>query len=363
MPLETQIANPPTTNDGADVPPISARHRVGRGEDRAGQRPICWVLTDGKVGMEVQCLGLAQTLGLAPVVKRIRNRLPWRWLPPRLAIGALHAPGPAGDRLCPPWPDLLIASGRQSVAVAAAIRRASAGRTFTVQIQDPKLSPSAFDMVVVPDHDRLRGEGVVTTHGSMNGITESVLAEAATHWADSVADLPAPRVAVLLGGPNKTYAYTDGFAESLGQGLRSMATTDGVALLVTPSRRTPPHFVAAIQAHIRDLPHRVWNGSGANPYHGYLGLAAAIVVTADSVNMVTEACTSGRPVLVAEPPGGGGKFGQFHDSMRSAGFTRPFQGRLEKWAFDPPRETQRVAALIADALIARGFDLSTPPAA
>jgi mitochondrial fission protein ELM1 len=90
----------------------------------------------------------------------------------------------------------------------------------------------------------------------------------------------------------------------------------------------------------------IWDGTGENPYFGYLGLADAIVATADSVNMVTEACATGKPVHVFHPPGGSAKFRRFHRSFEEAGYTRPFAGKLEKWSYDPPRETARVAAAI-----------------
>ena len=78
-------------------------------------------------GTENQCLGLAEALGLRPEVKRIRVRAPWRWLPPKAWWCALAALSPAGDRLSPPWPDVLIASGRKAAAPALALRTASAG--------------------------------------------------------------------------------------------------------------------------------------------------------------------------------------------------------------------------------------------
>ena len=81
-----------------------------------------WVLTDGKPGMENQCLGLAEALGATPVIKRIAPRFPWSVLPPQFWPAPLRAPGPAGDALAPPWPDILIATGRQTVAPALAIK-------------------------------------------------------------------------------------------------------------------------------------------------------------------------------------------------------------------------------------------------
>src|SRR5690606_967575 len=104
----------------------------------------CWVLTEGHVGMVNQAVGLAEAMGLAPEIKRLAVRAPWKHLPPRLWIRALDAPGPGGDRLEPPWPDLVISCGKRSVAPALAIRRTSRGRTFAVHIQTPPVDPRRF---------------------------------------------------------------------------------------------------------------------------------------------------------------------------------------------------------------------------
>ena len=115
----------------------------------------------------------------------------------------------------------------------------------------------------------------------------------------------------------------------------------------SPRRGAPDaDNLAVLREALAGLSCEIWDGTGENPYFGYLGLADAIVATADSVNMVTEACATGKPVLVFHPPGGSAKFRRFHRSFEGDGFTRPFAGRLEKWSYEPPRETARVAAAI-----------------
>lgn len=308
--------------------------------------PVTWVLTDGKVGMENQCLGLAEALGVTPVIKRVSPRLPWRLLPPQAWFAPLAAPGPAGDRIAPPWPDLLIATGRQTVALSIAIRRASVGHTYTVQIQDPAVATRHFDLVVAPRHDGLAGENVIATLGALHRVTRARLDEAAARLAPAVADIPRPRIAVLLGGPNRHFRFDAATVGRLAADLARLARATGGGLLVTPSRRTGAAAEAIMRAELRDSAARIWDGGGDNPYFGYLGLADAVVVTADSVNMVTEACAAGKPVLVAELPGGSAKFARFHAAMRAEGLTRPFRGVLETWRSAPLDETARVAAAI-----------------
>ncbi len=100
-----------------------------------------------------------------------------------------------------------------------------------------------------------------------------------------------------------------------------------------------------MRERLRGVSAEIWDGSGENPYIGYLALADAIVVTCDSVNMISEACATGKPVYIAELAGAGSsKFLNFQSMLSEAGMARPFTGRLENWQYEPLNETERVAA-------------------
>lgn len=312
-------------------------------------RPFAWVVTDGVIGMENQCVGLVERIGMAFAVKRIAVEKPWRWVPPLLIPRPLSRLAPRGDQLSPPWPDLLVASGRKSVAPALAIRRASGGACFCVQIQNPGVDPGRFDMVIAPAHDGLKGANVVATTGSLHGLSRAGLDQDAAAWRASVAHLAEPRIAVLVGGANRAYRFGVEEARALG---RSLSALPG-SLMVTVSRRTGQEATRAL-AESLDLTRAVlWDGRGDNPYRGWLGLADAIVVTSDSVNMATEACVTGKPVLIAHLPGGSPKFSAFHDLMAARGHTRRFEGALPDWTPAALDETGRVADLVRERLDAR----------
>ena len=315
--------------------------------------PLCWVISDGKAGMEVQCRGLAEAMGFAPVIKRIAVRRPWRWLPPLFVHEPLARLDPAADSLSPPWPDVLIASGRQTVALSIAIRRHSGGRTFTVQVQNPTVDPANFDVVVAPRHDRLGGPNVIVTIGGLNRVTEARLAAAAAAFGPRLGHLPRPRVAVLIGGNSKVHHLSAAAARRLGKQLAELARRHGAGLMVTPSRRTGDANAAILRQALADVPAEIWDGTGENPYYGFLALADAIVATGDSVNMVSEAATTGKPVYVVDLAGGSPKFRRFHATMRAEGITRPFTGTLEHWTYPPLRDTQRAAEEIRRRLAAR----------
>ena len=309
----------------------------------------CWVLSDGTIGMEKQSLALAGGLGLPVELKRVRVKQPWRsltaklWCMPMWAIAASSAP------LDAPYPAALISTGGRVVPIAAALRRASGLRTRTVQIQNPRYRLDAFDLVIAPRHDRLQGGNVVETHGSLHGITPAVLADARQRFAPLVAAMERPIVSVLLGGNSRRHRFTMAAAERLGAGLAKLAN-QGVGLLLTASRRTPADVVGVMQRHLSSSAYYLWDGTGENPYLGLLGLADALVVTNDSVNMLSEAAATGKPVHVFDLEGGSARFDRFLQHMRELGITRPFAGQLEQWSYTPPDDTERAIAAVRELL-------------
>ena len=302
----------------------------------------CWVVTDGKPGMENQCLGLAEAMGLDPVIKRVRLRFPWKQLSPSvLRIGNAWSLAAGSDPIAPPWPDVLIATGRHSVSSSLAVR-AAAPSCFRIQIQDPGIRPSLFDLVVVPRHDRLRGANVMVTVGALHRVTGAVIEAAAARLGPAFANLKRPLVAVLVGGDNGAYRMDAAAATQLGAHLAALADS-GAGLLVTPSRRTGAANEAILRQALAGRSAFIWDGAGENPYFALLGLADAIVATPDSVSMVSEACSTGKPVYIADLPGGSRKFDAFHQGLRDDGTTRRFEGRLERWSYPPLDDTARVA--------------------
>lgn len=321
--------------------------------------PTCWVLTDGRASMRNQCLGLAEAAGLAAEAKTVKPRAPWRWLPAGRWPFPFAAPGAGSDRLAPPWPDVLIAAGRRTVPFSLAVRRASGGATFTVQIESPGgVDSRRFDLVVPPRHDGLSGPNVVPTRGAIHRVTPERLAEAAAQWGPRLAHLRRPLLAVLLGGPNRYYRMTEAAVARLADGLERAAEA-GAGIVVTPSRRTPPEAVDRLRRRLGERA-EVWDGSGENPYLGYLALADFLVVTCDSVLMASEAAATGRPVYVAALEGEGGKFARFHRMLAEEGVTRPFDGRLETWRYAPLDDAATVAAVLRARLESRGLPARGP---
>ncbi len=324
----------------------------------AGARPACWVLSDGTAGMEAQAVGLARAAGLDYAVKKIAPSRPLRLAP---ALGRLPGVPPAagGDPLGPPWPFVSISCGRRHAGAAIALKRRSGGRVFAVHIQDPRVPPRHFDLLVVPEHDRARGPNVATTTGSLHGIDDAALARAAAAAAPALAGLPRPLVAVCVGGDTREYTVGPAKAGEVAARLAALADRHGRGLAIACSRRTGPALRDAL-AGLRGRPDiAVWTGpaDGPNPWPGILALAERAVVTSDSVNLASEACATGKPVHVLELGPEPRRRAAFHAALRAAGRTRPFDGSLEDWSSPPLRETARVAAILRARLRAAGIEV------
>ncbi len=310
----------------------------------------CWVLSNGIIGMDNQSFGLAHALGLEVIKKTVVPTAPWKYLPPQLWIKPLQFLGAGSDPLAPPWPDVVVGTGRLTVALSVAIKRASGGRTFNVRIQNPQVALKHFDWVVAPLHDRCNGANVIETLGAVNSVTAERLQRAAEQFVPRLAHLPRPLLGVLVGGTNRSVRIDTALAHSLADKLVYAATAHGAGIVVTPSRRTAPEVVAVLQQRLSNIASVIWDGTGDNPYLGYLALADYLVVTADSVNMASEACFTGKPVFIEGLTGADNKFEQFHRELRARGYTRPFTGELADWHYPPLDETSRVANLLKQSM-------------
>jgi mitochondrial fission protein ELM1 len=304
-----------------------------------------WVLTDGRPGHVSQTLGLAEALGPNPIVKVIGLKAPYRQLSPFLGWAGGRALTEASARIEPPWPRLVITSGRSAIPIACAIRRLSGKRTRLVNVQDPGFCRAAFDLIIVPEHDDLKGPNILPTAGALGRVTPKRLADAAATFGPGLAHLPSPRIAVLIGGANAVFQMPDDVVRRIAGDLAAIAAT-GAGLMVTFSRRTGAEAEAVFRAALGGANVTIWDGTGANPYFAYLALADHILVTEDSASMVSEAATTGKPISILRLAGGSPKFSRFHAAMAKRGITRDFAGRLDGWSYPPIDETERAAEAV-----------------
>ena len=305
------------------------------------------VVGEDFAGMRSQALGLVSRAGWQGQFHAVRPsrlaRLALRgpqWLQSRfLDDGASQPLLSAADQA-----RVVVSIGGKGGAVGAALR--APGRPV-VQIQHPRQPLSNFDLIVACVHDEITGPNVLLGRTALHGLTPDVLAQAREAWMPRFAHLPRPLIAGLIGGSNGRFQFGVGEAAQLGAILVKAVAEQKGSLIVTPSRRTDP------QEMLSDLVDSVggilWDGEGENPYVGLIACADHLVVTIDSVSMVSEAVAGQAPVSVFPLPGKSRRIARFAEELERSGRIRmlrrhsPFR-KLEPWAVEPLDDTPALVA-------------------
>jgi len=304
--------------------------------------PKCLVLSDGRRGIENQALGLAERCAslkpLSILTHHISHGKVAAAFPPKVQgrLGQYNLPD------C----DMAIGCGRQAIAPLLFLKANHANKVMTVYVQDPRIDPLHFDLVIAPTHDGLTGPNVQTMIGSPNRVTEEKIVVETLNFTNGLSKMPAPRIAILIGGNSKSHNLDKA---SLQQHLNAALNLlkAGYALLITVSRRTPEFAQLAWKKVASEHKH-VWlyDGEGPNPYFAFLGGAEMILVTEDSTNMLTEACATGKPVFRLPMSGKAGKFQTLYDALEArCGVTR-YAGQLGGGDYPPLDETSCIAKML-----------------
>ncbi|WP_145133945.1 mitochondrial fission ELM1 family protein [Roseomonas gilardii] len=315
---------------------------------RAG--PRIWVLADPRAGTAAQALGIAERLEerlgepfrSIPLAWSPLARIPWPW--PTLAGLA----PPVRAELRQGAPALVISAGRRSAPAALWLGRRGAR---TVHCMRPGFGIGGFDRLVLGQHD-LAGKtpplpsNILPVLGATHRLSPARLAAARAEWA-ALAELPRPRTALLIGGPIRG----EGMDPAAAGELAARVAAGSGSVMATTSRRTGEAAAEAVARHLGGSPGRLfrWGDAGPNPFAGFLAWADAVVVTGDSVSMLSEALAVAAPVFVAMPgldPSAAPRHAALHRSLYEAGQARPFDAFPEPFARTPLDESGRVAAEI-----------------
>jgi mitochondrial fission protein ELM1 len=293
----------------------------------------CWVVSDGRRGIENQALGLAEAVqsewqaGEFEIHRAIARKDGYVTLPDARP------------------PDLWIGCGRAAIPVARKHRTIFPNAFFTY-VQDPRGRYRDFDLIIAPSHDELVRTNAISMIGSPNRISQAQLDTALDQFAPQLTALTQPRAAILIGGHSKRFKLSPEICDYLIDRLQTLLG-NGISLMVTISRRTPDKARDRIKAAIAEHD-QVWfhDGDGDNPYFAFLAAADWIFATEESTNMLVEAATVGKPLYALPMLGGPGKFARLHAALEGRNAMRPWLGRVERWTYPPLDETRRVARLL-----------------
>lgn len=214
------------------------------------------------------------------------------------------------------------------------VEKAAAGNGFKVHISDPQKNYDAFDLVFVPGHDPHPAlPNIIETTGLINHISPEYLAGKERDFG-----LPAPYTAVLIGGRHIGGNIGPEDAEILAAELNKIEGS----VLITNSHRTEEAVLPRLKG-LLSVPHYIYDfhhdGLAANPYEAILASASNLIVTADSVRMVSEAASSGRPFVIYTPKELHFSYAHLRDSILAADL--------------PLNEAKRCAEIIVNLALAK----------
>lgn len=289
----------------------------------AGPPPRVWIVDAYRAGEQTQLRALAEGLGWPVEIKTLSYRT-FETRTTLLRGSDLRGIDPArSDGLAPPWPDLVLSMGMRNEPVCRWIRDQSGGRTRLVFLGRLWSDPGHFDLVITTPQYRVPDRPNVLRNAlPLHPVGPARLAGAAAIWAPRLAHLPRPRITVNIGGTSGPYAFGVRAAGRLVRDAVALAKARGGSLLVSSSARTPACAIDAFAAQ-NEVPMELYRwrrGDGDNPYLGFLAFADEVVVTADSISMLSEAYATGKPVHMFDT--GAGRLGMRHDMHLAAGERR-----------------------------------------
>lgn len=273
--------------------------------DRPGidRPPRIWLMQGRKAGDNNMITALAEALGWPYEIRHFVYRR--TEIVTNLFVGPtlLGLVKEKSSRLEPPWPELIISAGRRNEPLVRWIQAQAGGpgHCKLVHVGRPWALHECFDLIVTSPQYRLAAKpNIVQNEAPLHLVNQQRLAQAAERHAARFAHLPRPFISVILGGNAGPYIFDRESGALLGWHASRMARELGGSLLVTTSARTPAKALAALGQEI-DVPAEIyrWRANDPeNPYFGMLALADRHIVTADSMSMLVEACTTRRPVYI-----------------------------------------------------------------
>lgn len=285
-----------------------------------GDNPRVWIVDAYRSGEKTQVRALAQALGWPYEIKSLTYRkkeVRTTLLRGRDLRGVDLS---ASDPLTAPWPDLVISMGMRNEPVARWIRDQSGGRTKLVFLGRLWADPANFDLIITTPQYRVPDRPNVLRNAlPLHSLTPERLNAARAHWAPMLAHLPRPYLTLNIGGPSGPYAFGARASARLLRDTLALAQARGGSLLVSSSARTPPEAIAAFAAQT-DVPmqfYRFRPNDPDNPYLGFLAVADEIIVTGDSISMLSEAYATGKPVHMFDL--GAGSLSMRHDALVAIG--------------------------------------------
>jgi len=310
------------------------------------------LLTEGMHGMISQVEGLAKALDLEFIHEKIEINNFWKLLPPKITpITNFVFQNQLNYEF-----NIVISCGRKSVIPSIYLKNKLKNKIMNIHIQDPKVSLSNFDFVVVPEHDKIKGENVLTSKGAIHYLTIDELDQNENYLKKRI-NTQKKIVSFIIGGPNKYYDYNEKAVDEIFFKIKNNFLQKNYQLIVIPSIRTPKNIIQKTQSYF-DKDQIIIPNVDKKAYLSSLKLADHIVVMCDSTSMISEAAITGKPIYVAQMPSikNNKRFKEFFNLFESLKIIKNLDNTVENWDYQKLNEINRISGYIKDKL--KKYDFS-----
>jgi len=300
------------------------------------------LLTEGMHGMISQTEGLAKALDLEFIHEKIELNNFWKFFPPKITPVKNFVFKNKIDRDF----NIVISCGRKSVIPSIYLKKKFKDKIMNIHIQDPKVSLNNFDFVVVPEHDGLTGNNVLTSKGAIHYLRSEELDQNENYLASKI-NKEKKIVTLIVGGPNKYYDFHDENIEKIFLNINKNFIQNGYQLILIPSMRTPKRIIKKAEDYF-DKNQIIIQDVDKKAYLSSLMLASHIVVTCDSTSMISEAAITGKPIYVAQMPviKNNRRFKKFFNLFENLNITKNLQDSIDHWEYQRLDETNRISSYI-----------------
>ena len=304
------------------------------------------LLTEGMHGMISQVEGLAKALNLEFIHEKIELNNFWKMIPPKLTpVKDFVFKNNISEKF-----NVVISCGRKSVVPSIFLKKKFGSKIMNIHIQDPKVSLSNFDYVIVPEHDGLNGKNIISSKGALHYLTLKEIEKNHEYLSDKI-DKNKQQILLILGGPNKYYKYDKKNMSRIFENIKGLAEKNNLQIIIIPSMRTPADTIDYANKFFGSE-NLVIQNVDKKAYLSGLSIAKFLVVTCDSTSMISEAALTGKPIYVAQipPKRDDHRFRQFRDLFSKLNIIKNLNNSLEIWKYEKLDETNRIANLIKQKL-------------
>ena len=299
------------------------------------------LLSEGMHGMISQVEGLAKALDLDFIHEKIELNNFWKLIPPKITpVQNFVFKNKIEDKF-----DIVISCGRKSVIPSIFLKKKFGKKMMNIHIQDPKVSLNNFDFVVIPEHDGLIGENVITSKGAIHYLRNEELEQNIDYLKSQINKEKV--VTLIVGGPNRYYDYKEKSIKKIFVKIREIFINKGFQLIFIPSMRTPQKIIDLAKSYF-DKNQIIITEIDKKAYLSSLKLSDYIVVTCDSTSMISEAAITGKPIYVAQMPSvkRNKRFIKFFELFKSLNIIRDLDNSIEEWNYKKLDETDRISSYI-----------------